>query len=36
MALEKAVITNMDTNDDIEVLFNPKEYVIEKRLPGLK
>lgn len=33
MALEKAVITNMDTNDDIEVLFNPKEYVIEKKTP---
>jgi len=33
MALEKAVITNLDTNNDIEVLFNPKEYVIEKKTP---
>ena len=33
MALEKAVITNVDTNDEIEVLFNPKEYVIEKKTP---
>lgn len=33
MALEKAMIQNLDTNDEIEVLFNPKEYVIEKRTP---
>ena len=33
MALEKAVIVNLDTNDEIEVLFNPKEYIIEKRTP---
>ena len=33
MALEKAVITNLDTNKEIEVLFNPKEYVIEKKTP---
>ena len=33
MALEKAVSSNLDTNDEIEVLFNPKEYVIEKKTP---
>lgn len=33
MALEKAVISNLDTGDDIQVLFNPKEYVIEKKTP---
>ena len=33
MALEKAVISNLDTNEEIEVLFNPKEYVIEKKTP---
>lgn len=33
MALEKAVITNLDTNEDVEVLFNPKEYIVEKRTP---
>ncbi|WP_018527180.1 CIS tube protein [Alkalispirochaeta alkalica] len=33
MALEKAVIHNLDTNEDVEVLFNPKEYIIEKRTP---
>ena len=33
MALEKAVITNMDTNEEIEVMFNPKEYVVEKKTP---
>ena len=33
MALEKAVITNMDTNEEIEVMFNPKEYVLEKKTP---
>ena len=33
MAVEKAVITNLDTNKEIEVLFNPKEYVIEKKTP---
>lgn len=33
MALEKAVIRNLDTNEDVAVLFNPKEYVVEKRTP---
>lgn len=33
MALEKAVIKNIDTNEDFTVLFNPKEYIIEKRTP---
>ncbi len=33
MALEKAIISNLDTGDDIQVLFNPKEYVIEKKTP---
>ena len=33
MALEKAVITNLDTKKEIEELFNPKEYVIEKKTP---
>jgi len=33
MALEKAVISNVDTGEDITVLFNPKEYVIEKKTP---
>ena len=33
MALEKAFITNMDTNEEIEVMFNPKEYVVEKKTP---
>jgi len=33
MALEKAVIVNLDTSDEIKVLFNPREYVIEKRTP---
>jgi hypothetical protein len=33
MALEKAVIVNLDTNDEFEVLFNPKEYIIEKKTP---
>ena len=31
--LKKAVITNMDTNEEIEVMFNPKEYVVEKKTP---
>jgi len=31
MALEKAVITNLDNNEEVQVLFNPKEYVIEKK-----
>ena len=26
-------MANLDTNDEIEVLFNPKEYVIEKKTP---
>jgi hypothetical protein len=34
MALEKAVITNLDSDEDsITVLFNPKEYIIEKKTP---
>ncbi len=33
MALEKATITNLDTNEEIKVLFNPKEYVVEKKTP---
>lgn len=33
MGLTKAVIENMDAGEKIEVLFNPKEYVIEKRTP---
>jgi len=33
MALEKAIIKNLDTDDEIEVMFNPKEYIIEKRTP---
>jgi len=33
MALEKAIIINLDTDEEIEVLFNPREYVIEKKTP---
>jgi len=33
MALEKAVITNVDNGEEIQVLFNPKEYLIEKKTP---
>lgn len=33
MSLEKAVISNLDTGKDIEVMFNPKEYVMEKKTP---
>ncbi|MCK4797597.1 MAG: LysM peptidoglycan-binding domain-containing protein [Spirochaetes bacterium] len=33
MALEKAVIKNLDTDEDVEILFNPKEYIIEKKTP---
>jgi hypothetical protein len=33
MALEKAMISNLDTGEDITVLFNPKEYVIKKKTP---
>jgi hypothetical protein len=33
MALEKAVVSNLDTGEDIAVLFNPKEYVIDKKTP---
>jgi hypothetical protein len=33
MALEKAVVSNLDTGEDIPVLFNPREYVIEKKTP---
>ncbi|MBN2544696.1 MAG: LysM peptidoglycan-binding domain-containing protein [Spirochaetes bacterium] len=33
MGLEKAVIKNLDTNEDIEVLFNPDEYIITKQTP---
>lgn len=31
MGLTKATITNMDTNDRVEVLFNPTEYTIAKQ-----
>jgi hypothetical protein len=30
MALEKAVITNTETNEKIQVLFNPEEYTVNK------
>jgi hypothetical protein len=34
MALEKAVIVNRDNNDEkTTVLFNPKEYIIDKKTP---
>jgi hypothetical protein len=33
MALEKALISNLDTGEDIPVLFNPKEYVVGKKTP---
>jgi hypothetical protein len=33
MALEKAVISNIDTGEEIPVLFNPKEYLVEKKTP---
>lgn len=33
MSLEKAMIMNLDTKEEIEVLFNPKEYIIEKKTP---
>ena len=33
MALEKAVRKNLDTDEDVEILFNPKEYIIEKKTP---
>ena len=33
MALEKAVITNLDKEEEIAVLFNPQEYVVEKKTP---
>ena len=33
MALEKAVISNLDKGEDIAVMFNPKEYVMEKKTP---
>lgn len=33
MALEKAIISNLDKSEDIEVMFNPKEYVMEKKTP---
>jgi len=33
MALEKALIINLDTEEEIAVLFNPREYVIEKKTP---
>ena len=33
MALEKAVIENLDKKGKVEVLFNPKEYIIEKSTP---
>lgn len=33
MALEKAIISNLDKGEDIEVMFNPKEYIMEKKTP---
>jgi LysM repeat protein len=43
MALEKALITNADTAENFEVLFNPEEYTINKdnnfaqmAVPGLR
>ena len=43
MALEKALITNTDTGENIEVLFNPEEYTVNKdnnfaqmAVPGLR
>ncbi|MBI4576610.1 MAG: LysM peptidoglycan-binding domain-containing protein [Planctomycetes bacterium] len=33
MGLVKAQIKNLDTNEEIEVLFNPREYTIEKSTP---
>lgn len=33
MALEKAMITNIDNGEEFSVLFNPKEYLIEKKTP---
>jgi hypothetical protein len=33
MPLEKLTITNVDSNDSFEVLFNPNEYTLEKRTP---
>jgi hypothetical protein len=42
MALEKALLQNVDTNDSFKVLFNPKEYTVTKsvqwephKAPGL-
>jgi LysM repeat protein len=43
MALEKALITNTDTAENVEVLFNPEEYTLNKdnnfaqmAVPGLR
>lgn len=43
MALEKALITNTDTGENVEVLFNPEEYTVNKdnnfaqmAVPGLR
>ncbi len=33
MALEKATITNVDTSESFQVLFNPTEYVLKKQTP---
>lgn len=30
MSLEKATLTNLDRNESIEVLFNPREYTVRK------
>src|SRR2546428_5124874 len=42
MALEKAILQNVDTGKDFKVLFNPKEYSVSKsvqwephKVPGL-
>lgn len=43
MALEKAILTNMVTNDQVPVLFNPEEYTVNQEnnfaqmaIPGLR
>ena len=33
MALEKATITNVDKNENFQVLFNPSEYILKKETP---
>lgn len=33
MSLQKLIIMNLDDNSQVEVLFNPNEYVLEKKTP---